>query len=176
MKKILITLVVLGITLGLAGHGNFALWADSESAAAAFAAGTWEDADAQIEILAGSLIEKKGESARNTLVMVFSNDRFDAALIDVDTVKFGTSGTAPLRWAVCDLNDDNYLDVIFEFVYDPSASPGTNLVIMGKTGSGSRFQGHNSVGSISCQDIDFSQLGPIYARESQTFTVPDKEG
>ena len=158
-------MIVLGITLGLVGHGNFALWVDSESTAAAFTAGTWKDADPRIEVLAGGLIARDDEIARNTLVMVFSDDRFDAALIDVETVEIAESESTPVRWAVCDLNNDNYLDVIFEFVYDPSLSSGTKLALTGKTGSGTSFRGQNSVGNISCRDIDLSQLGPIYTRE-----------
>jgi hypothetical protein len=78
-------------------------------------------------------------------VAVLTTEDFDAATIDPATVEF--AGALPLRWTMCDVDNDGDLDIVFHFKTQELAldENSTEATLTGKTTGGDDISGTDDV-------------------------------
>ncbi|MBI5649417.1 MAG: glycoside hydrolase family 16 protein [Chloroflexi bacterium] len=88
-------------------------------------------------------------------VAILTTDNFDATTVDMQTIRFGATGTEAVaaKSALEDVNKDSHIDLILHF--DTQAiginCGGTSGVLTGKTLSGQQIKGTDSINTVGCR-------------------------
>ncbi|HEX2228108.1 MAG TPA: hypothetical protein VHM64_13295, partial [Candidatus Binatia bacterium] len=89
------------------------------------------------------------DSTKNINVAVFSHSGFDPSVIDVNTVRFGATGTetAPINVARRELNGDGTRDLVLRFaIQDLSIQCGdVSVTLKGRLADGQSFSGSTPI-------------------------------
>lgn len=100
--------------------------------------------DAGIDVKPGSDENSVNLGSNGVIpVAIYTTEGFDAAAVDVDTVKFGPSGASPAHFAYEDIDEDGDIDLILHFRTQDTGigEDDTEVTLTGETDSGMAFSG-----------------------------------
>ena len=97
-------------------------------------------------------------STNNINVAIFSTNGFDATTVNVNTVRFGATGTeaAPIHVALRDINEDGLFDMVVRFQIQNTGikCEDTSAILTGQTNNGVSFIGSNPIKTVQCKKQD----------------------
>jgi hypothetical protein len=102
--------------------------------------------EVEIDIKPGSYPNSINLKSKGVVpVAVLTTEDFDAATVDPATVEF--AGASPLRWTMCDVDNDGDVDMLFHFKTQELAldENSTEAVLTGQTNGGDDITGTDEV-------------------------------
>lgn len=104
--------------------------------------------DTGIDVKPGSDENPINLTSRGVIpVVIYTTEGFDAADVDVSTVRFGPAGALPVHYALEDVDGDGDLDLILHFRTQEIGitAEDTSVTLTGETIGGTSFIGTNSI-------------------------------
>jgi predicted ribosomally synthesized peptide with SipW-like signal peptide len=148
MKKFLFIIIALIAVTGAVG-GNYAYFTDTATTPGfTFTAGYWGPQEVKIDIEPGEYPNYVNPKSNELIkVAVLSSRKFDALLIDVETVRFGPAGASGDKRGENDVNGDGRKDLELGFhLRETGIQEGdTEAVLTGETVTGVEFTGSDSI-------------------------------
>jgi hypothetical protein len=94
-------------------------------------------------------------SRKNVNVAIFSDNGFDATIVDSSTVRFGATGTeaTPINVRLTDIDGDGLRDMVLRFeILDTGINCGdTSATLTGQTSSGQSIIGSSPLTTVQCK-------------------------